>query len=293
MPSRAAALAMLAERFRAEARRQPALHCIIVQADDRDAVRRLVAPALGSFPDYSDVRIIPPTMSDPKPTAYALIQQSHHEKQRSSEGFDCLWPLACEAEATLRRLGREPPGPEPDPRSDVAFSNHSVRPWLARLVHMAKAGVGDLSLHSVPTVLSLPEGASVRILLNVSEASATVLDSIRRDLEDADRSALPPAETSPEPPTTLRAGPPADEPREGRERSRGRQRGRSLKRFEVISAFHDRTMKGETIAVRAIAEEVGCSASYVSKILRKLSSERRDAAPRGSKGKDGTLEASD
>jgi len=64
------------------------------------------------------------------------------------------------------------------------------------------------------------------------------------------------------------------------------------KRWRVIMAFHRRIERNESLAVRSIAEEANCTPGYVSKVLAGLPiHDRRDAAPPGSKGRDGGLEA--
>jgi hypothetical protein len=73
---------------------------------------------------------------------------------------------------------------------------------------------------------------------------------------------------------------------------RGGEKAGSDKRWEVIRIYHDRLRKNENVSNRAIASVAECSAGYVSKVLKGLRPNRRDAAPRGFKSRDGSLEAS-
>jgi hypothetical protein len=61
--------------------------------------------------------------------------------------------------------------------------------------------------------------------------------------------------------------------------------------WRIIASYHDRLKKGANVSVRAIANEAGCSPSYVSKILKPLRPDRRGSAPRGWKDEEGSLDA--
>jgi hypothetical protein len=88
-----------------------------------------------------------------------------------------------------------------------------------------------------------------------------------------------------------RTAPRAEGHVEGQTRERGVVRAKSNKRWLVMKVYHDRLQRNESVAVRAIAEAVGCSPGYVSKILKRIPSNRGDGAPQGSKSRDGALEA--